>query len=888
MSEINLEDFIPILTIQQGCVVSKRGDVTFGWRLFLPVAYTVNEPGYDAIITSFMQAYKLLPPYCIVHKQDIFIYDTYHANHVDGFLEESYEKHFEGRKFLNSSCYLFLTFSSKSVIEGDVSPIQYIRASDSKIPNGAYIEKCAGIASQFSSVLKNNALLQVVDLVDDDYLHVGVHGEDLGIIPDYLRLFDDRKSLDYTLRFDDNKVSIGDNELRCWFVPDSDAYPGMVNSVTNIGSMSTNSSQVFLSGGSPIGYQLQIPHIVNRYVITLPQKVVESELSQKKKLNDSFSLYSAHCRVNGDEIGEYLELTAKDSAITIKCFTDLLAWGKPEDIVDIRNNVVTAFSELDVTVTEEVRVAPNLYYAGIPSASPELGFNFYMTSEMNAFLCHGLWDGYDYGIPGGAIRLCDRKRMVPMNIDIQSRARQLGLIDNMNTVVVGPSGSGKSFTMNKLVQNFYNNGDHVLIVDVGDSYQVLCQVINEETGGKDGIYNTYDPDHPFGFNPFKGRKFWNEIDEDGDRKSSGYDFFLSLVETMYEPEEGWTKQMVRVLEAFINNFFDLWDNGWDEKIEGDLMDAYINGKRQRAMKLHKKFDESTGSAGWINPMGEIFPKDRSDKDPVFDNFFKYVTLVAGPLINDENYLVDNVLVRKDMFDIDKFGVALGKYKKGGDYGFLLNKEDEADLFSSRLTVFEVDMIKDNPDLFPLWMLCILHSFEDKMRSLPCQKVMVIEEAWSAIAKPTTANFIVWMWRTARKFRTSAVVVTQSLFDLTSSDIIKDAIIQNSSVKILLDQSKNANNFEESAKVLAFSQKDIGLVLSVGRNLNPDYKYKEGFFAIGEHYSNVFAIEVSEEEALAYESDKTLKKPLLDLAREKGSIIEAIQEKAEEKRRNKKC
>jgi hypothetical protein len=132
--------------------------------------------------------------------------------------------------------------------------------------------------------------------------------------------------------------------------------------------------------------------------------------------------------------------------------------------------------------------------------------------------------------------------------------------------------------------------------------------------------------------------------------------------------------------------------------------------------------------------------------------------------------------------------------------------------------------------------------------------------------------------------TSAVVVTQSLSDLVSSEIVKDAIIQNSSVKVMLDQRKNANNFEQSARVLGFSPKDIGLVLSVGRDLMPQYLYKEAFIAIGESYSNVYGIEVSLEEALAYESDKVKKKPLFDLAKETGSFIDAIRIQADKIRK----
>ncbi|MBQ8482931.1 MAG: TraG family conjugative transposon ATPase [Bacteroidales bacterium] len=875
MNDRTLREYIPVMQIVDGCVVSKRGDLTFGWRVYLPVAYTVNEPGYDSIIASFMQAYRLLPTWCIVHKQDIFKNDVYHAGSVGEFLGDAYERHFEGRTYLNGYCYVYLTFSSKNVIEAKSGSSGAFSSLAARPKPADKIRNAAAVASQFEAVLRNNSLLHVVPLTDGDFLRMGPDGEDLGLIPDYLRLFSDTKSLEYPLEFEPDCVIVGDMVAKCWYVQDSDSYPGMVNSVCPVGSMSSANSKVYLSGGSPIGYQLKIPHVVNRYVVTLPRKSVESELNQRMKLMNSFSLYSSECRVNAEDLSGYLLESARDSATTIKCFTSVMAWGRPEEVRDMRNAVVTAFSELDMTVCEETRICPTLHYAAIPGAAGELGYDFYMTSEMTAFLCHGLWDGYDFGMRGGAVKVSDRRRMIPVTIDVQAVARSLGYVDNMNSIVVGPSGTGKSFTMNTLVRNWYNAGQHIFIIDVGDSYQGLCRVISEETGGRDGVYNTYDPEHPFSFNPFKGRKHWNEVDEDGERTGSGMEFVLSLIRTIYEPAEGWTKDATAVLTSLLGEFFRIWDEGYDETLRDRLLEAYVNSKRKRAKENGKPFDESKAHRGWMNPLPEVFPDGRAGRDPLFDSFFRYVTLVVSPLVNDDNYYIDNVRLRMDMFDMDKFGVALGKYKLGGEYGFLLNAETEADLFASRLTVFEVDTIKDNDDLFPLWTLCILHSFEEKMRSVPCQKVMVIEEAWSAIAKPAMANFIVWMWRTARKFMTSAVVVTQSLSDLVSSEIVKDAIIQNSSVKILLDQRKNANNFEKSAEILGLSPKDIGLVLSVGRDLSPAHIYKEAFFGIGESYGNVFGIEVSLEEALTYESDKVRKKPLFDLARETGSFIEAV-------------
>lgn len=890
MTGKDLRDYIPLMPIEDGnddCVMSKRGDVTFGWRIYLPVAFTVNEAGYDSIIESFMQAYKLLPPWCIVHKQDIFKFDRYKARPIGEFLADSYERHFEGRRFLNGYCYLYLTFSSKSVIEMRTEHSGMFGMFSCRPPKAEVLKGWAGIASQFEAVLSNNALLDVEPLKARDFIAVGENGEDTGVVPDYLKLYSEQPNLSYDLLFENSYMTVGEQVVKAWYVEDSDAYPSQVKSVCPVGAMTTGVSDVFLSGGSPFGYSLKIPHVVNRYIVTLPRKAVENELNQKKRLMSSFSLYSAPCRVNSQELEDYLERSARDSATTVKCFTDIIAWGKPSEMSDIRNRIVTAFSELDLTITEDMRSMPTLHYAGIPGAAAELGYNYLMTSEMNGFLCHGLWDGYDFGIRGGVIRVCDRKRMMPMTIDFQSAAREGRYVDNLNAVIIGPSGSGKSFLMNSLITNFYNSGQHTLVIDVGDSYELQFGVIREESGGKAGLYNSYDPDSPLSFNPFKGRADWGKLDEDGDRVSSGMDYVMSLIQSMYEPSEGWSKDMSGVLEKLINHFFDLWDNGYGKDLEEALCEAFVNFKRLRAEKTRKRFDEKTAAAGWINPLPEIFSPEKKAGDPIFDDFYRYVTLVAGPLIKDDNFNINGNPVRPDMIDVDKFGTAMEKFALDGMYGFLLNAKEEKDFFSSPLICYEVDQIKDNKDLFPLWILSIIHSFEEKMRNLSCPKVIVIEEAWSAIAKPSMANFIVWLWRTARKFKTSAIVVTQSVSDLTGSAIVKDAIIQNSSTRILLDQSKNANKFEESAEVLALNPMDVSLVLSVNRSLDPNYRYKEGFFGIGPSYSNVFAIEVSPEQAIAYESEKPKKAPTLELVKKNGgSYIEAIKQIVAEKKQGK--
>ena len=884
MTDRELRTYLPFMGIHDGVVLSKRGDITFGWTLTLPTAFTVNEAGYDSIIMSFLQAYKLLPPYCIIHKQDVYCFDVYRPKESKYFLGRSFEEHLKGRRFLTGNSHIYLTFSNKTNIERKNSSSGFFGIGSGRWASAEHIIECARYASQFESVLKNNSFIGVKAMTTDDFLCEGPNGEDKGVISDFLNLYR-MEGPDYDIEFQKDHIQYGDEQLRIWSVEDSDAYQALVSSVCKINDMSSGAANVFLSGGSPIGFHLRIPHVVNRYIVTLPHAVVENELDSKRRTMSSFSLYSAKDAVNSQEIAGYLLASAKESATTVKCHMNLMAWGPDSKMRDIANMVTTAFaSNLKVRVVEERRVAPLLHYAAIPGAAAELGYDNYLTSEITAFCCHGLWDGYDRGIKGGIIKLCDRETMTPVTIDLQEVARKKNLISVQNFLVVGPSGSGKSFTMNKLVQDMYEAGEHIFIIDVGDSYQGYAQIVAEESNGQDGVYNTYDPEHPYGFNPFKNFRHWNDVDEDGEKVNSGYDFFLSILKTIYQPEGGWNKESSSVLKFVVSQFLSWWENGVPSHISDDLRDAWMNECRRRAERNHRRFDEESSRAGFRDPVVSIFRDADREKDPLFDDFYQYVTRIVVPLMRDENFKMGEIFLTFKLLDTERLSAAMDMYKQDGIYGFLLNAVDEPDLFKSRLTIFEVDKIKDNQDIFPLWVLLIMHSFEDKMRSLPCQKVMIIEEAWKAIATETMAEFIVWMWRTARKFSTSAVVVTQDILDLTGSPIIRDAIIVNSPVRILLDQRSNVANFEKGAEVLALSEKEKNLVLSVNTSLHPGFHYKEVFISIGPSYSNVFAVEVSPEQRWAFESNKVIKAPLLRRAAECGSMIRAIEETVESERK----
>ena len=95
----------------------------------------------------------------------------------------------------------------------------------------------------------------------------------------------------------------------------------------------------------------------------------------------------------------------------------------------------------------------------------------------------------------------------------------------------------------------------------------------------------------------------------------------------------------------------------------------------------------------------------------------------------------------------------------------------------------------------------MEAFINKMRKLKgIRKLILIEEAWKAIASANMADYIKYLYKTVRKYFGEAIVVTQEVEDIISSPIVKESIINNSDCKILLDQRKYLNKFDSIQNV----------------------------------------------------------------------------------------
>jgi conjugation system TraG family ATPase len=289
--------------------------------------------------------------------------------------------------------------------------------------------------------------------------------------------------------------------------------------------------------------------------------------------------------------------------------------------------------------------------------------------------------------------------------------------------------------------------------------------------------------------------------------------------------------------------------------EGDILDTEKKESiKTLLLALWKKDNETFNRSEYValsNALQLYFEKVENDKSifPCFDSFYdflkdEFVNVLKGDNVKDKD------------FDVSNFLYVLRPYYKGGEFDYLLNAKENLDLLQQRFIVFELDNIKDHPILFPVVTIIIMEVFISKMRKLKgVRKMILIEEAWKAIAKEGMAEYIKYLFKTVRKFFGEAIVVTQEVEDIISSPVVKQAIINNSDCKILLDQSKYQNKFDQIQELLGLTDKEKALVLSINKANDPSKKYKEVFISLGGVLSKVYRTEVSPEEYLAYTTEE---------------------------------
>ncbi|MFW2475431.1 MAG: TraG family conjugative transposon ATPase [Sediminibacterium sp.] len=795
-----LQDILPLYAVEQDMILSKMGDITLVYQLQLPEIFTLSTADYETLHQSWVRTIKLLPAGTVLLKQDWFTEGRFKGDFEKehGFLSHSSERFFHERAFLSHDCYLMLTLSPagrgrvnsyfSSLLRKHFVPVETL--------DPAFKKSFEGVCSQFVKVLTDCGLLSCKRLEG---------GAITQLINQYLVLGDDgvKRDLDFS-----DGVKVGEKHCELFVLSDLKDYPSYCGSRIGYDAYSTEAGQFPIGFTTAMGQLLHCNHIYNQYLVIEDPVQVTIEQEKRRLRFQSLSLYARENQVAREGTERFLAEVVGDGGQPVRAHFNVFTWTDDEkDIQEIRNRCSAAIASIDAVPKIETVGAPQLYWAGIPGNAGDLPVNetgLLFATQAACFLHQE--SQYQSSVSSFGIRLGDRITGKPLHVDLSDEPMERGIIANRNKFILGPSGSGKSFFTNHLLRSYYEQGAHIVMVDVGHSYKGLCELVG-------GYYFSYSDKQRISFNPFQGEADPEKIES-----------IKALLVTLWKKD---TDNFSRIEYVALSNALQLY--------------------------FGKPIDFRC-----------------------FDSFYDFLKYEFATVVKTDG-------VKETDFDLQNFLYVLGPYYKGGAYDYLLNATQQMDLLNERFIVFELDSIKDHPILFPVVTIIIMEIFISKIRRLKgVRKMILIEEAWKAIAKAGMAEYIRYLYKTIRKHFGEPIVVTQELDDILSSEIVKQTIIAMSDCKILFDQSRYEQKFTEVQQLLGLSEKEKMQVLSLNKANEAGRKYKEVFISLGGRVSRVYRVEVSPEEYLAFTTEEKEKLAVMREVDVLGDIEAAIKKIVNEK------
>ena len=803
-----------------GVLYTKTGEYSAVLKIENPVQkYSADIDSYYDFTHLFTALAQTLGEGYAIHKQDIFVRKQFASEPADGqeFLSSSYFRYFKGRPYTDSLCYLTITQEAKK---------SRLFSFDSK---------------------KWRDFLVKIRKVHDQLRDGGVQARFLNkaeaseYVDRYFAMnFKDRTVSMTNFKADDETVSMGDKRCKVYSLVDVDcaALPSLIRPYTNI---EVNNTEMPVDLVSVVDSIPNAETVIYNQVIFLPNQKRELSLLDKKK-NRHASIPNPNNQMAVEDIKRVQEVIARESKqLVYTHFNMVVAVSAGADLQKCTNHLENAFGRMGIHISKRAYNQLELFVGSFP------GNCYTLNEEYDRFLT----------LSDAAMCLMYKERVlhseetplkiyytdrqgVPVAIDITGKEGKNKLTDNSNFFCLGPSGSGKSFHINSVVRQLHEQGTDVVMVDTGNSYEGLCEYL----GGK---YISYTEERPITMNPFRINREEYNIEK--------IDFLKNLILMIWKGADSQIPEIeFRIVEQIIIDYYDAYFNGFtrytDEQREVLLKNLFAAASRKNPNKPPREVDEM------VRKQIEVLEARRAAlkvSELNFNSFFDY-----------SFDRLEQICTENDITTISysTYSTMLQPFYKGGAYEKILNENVDSALFDETFIVFEVDAIKENKKLFPIVTLIIMDVFLQKMRIKKNRKVLVIEEAWKAIASPLMAEYIKFMYKTARKFWASVGVVTQEIQDIIGSEIVKEAIINNSDVVMLLDQSKFKERFDEIRKILGLTEVDCKKIFTINRLENKEGRsfFREVFIRRGTT-SGVYGVEESHECYMTYTTERAEKEAL---------------------------
>lgn len=872
----------------KGIIYTKKGDYSAVLEMENPIKkYSADTDSYYDFTTLMASVIQVLGEGYALHKQDVFVRKNFDMSRVaakkkkgskKAFLSEAYLRFFNGREYTEATTYLVITQKGK---KGGIHTYDNSKWRD-------FLVKIQKVSDRLKSGEVNCRFLTAAECKE---------------YADRFFAFDFKnKNISMTdFKVDSEKIGMGNKQIKVYSLLDVDSIglPGNIRPYTDVSVNNAVISQDLLAD---IDHVPGVDSIVYNQVIFLPNQKREMMKLDKKK-NRHASIPNPNNQIAVEDINAVQNELARNGKILVYAHYNLIVQTSSDyDFQKVTNSLENIFARYNIHISKRAYNQLELFVASFPGNCFRLNQDYDQFLTLSeAALCLMYKERQAVGDDSALKCYYTDRQGLPLAVDTSGKEGKKRYTNNSNFFVLGPSGSGKSFFMNTVMRQYREQDTDIVIIDTGDSYEGLCSYF-------DGTYISYSKEKPISMNPFKVTDA--EYNENfGEKKN----FLKSLIFQLFKGAEFPTKLEDAVINQTIVEYYEEYFHpfeGFNEEERKEMKTKLLleDKKNGEYDKFEEELEERYGDEYEIE---ELEYKKLSDRDKRISEKLKAViedkAATEGekevaqralqrltPEVIENKYLmriehqIDKIERQKKklkvtelsfnsyyefaveripqimkqqniQFNIHDFATILQAFYKGGENESILNNDIDGSLFDEKFIVFEIDKVKDDPVLFPILTLIIMDVFTQKMRIKKGRKCLVIEEAWKAIATPVMADYIKYLYKTARKHWAMVGVVTQEIQDITSSPIVKEAIINNSDVFMLLDQSKFKDKFDDIKATLSLTDIDCKKIFTINRLDNHEgrSRFQEVFIKRGQD-GEVYGVEEPPECYINYTTEKVEK------------------------------
>ena len=872
----------------KGIIYTKKGDYSAVLEMENPIKkYSADTDSYYDFTTLMASVIQVLGEGYALHKQDVFVRKNFDMSRVaakkkkgskKAFLSEAYFRFFNGREYTEATTYLVITQKGK---KGGIHTYDNSKWRD-------FLVKIQKVSDRLKSGEINCRFLSAAECKE---------------YADRFFAFDFKnKNISMTdFKVDSEKIGMGNKQIKVYSLLDVDSIglPGNIRPYTDVSVNNAVISQDLLAD---IDHVPGVDSIVYNQVIFLPNQKREMMKLDKKK-NRHASIPNPNNQIAVEDINAVQNELARNGKILVYAHYNLIVQTSSDyDFQKVTNSLENIFARYNIHISKRAYNQLELFVASFPGNCFRLNQDYDQFLTLSeAALCLMYKERQAVGDDSALKCYYTDCQGLPLAVDTSGKEGKKRYTNNSNFFVLGPSGSGKSFFMNTVMRQYREQDTDIVIIDTGDSYEGLCSYF-------DGTYISYSKEKPISMNPFKVTDA--EYNENfGEKKN----FLKSLIFQLFKGAEFPTKLEDAVINQTIVEYYEEYFHpfeGFNEEERKEMKTKLLleDKKNGEYDKFEEELEERYGDEYEIE---ELEYKKLSDRDKRISEKLKAViedrAATEGekevaqralqrltPEVIENKYLmriehqIDKIERQKKklkvtelsfnsyyefaveripqimkqqniQFNIHDFATILQAFYKGGENESILNNDIDGSLFDEKFIVFEIDKVKDDPVLFPILTLIIMDVFTQKMRIKKGRKCLVIEEAWKAIATPVMADYIKYLYKTARKHWAMVGVVTQEIQDITSSPIVKEAIINNSDVFMLLDQSKFKDKFDDIKATLSLTDIDCKKIFTINRLDNHEgrSRFQEVFIKRGQD-GEVYGVEEPPECYINYTTEKVEK------------------------------